>query len=254
VSRFRRLRVWAPDEELLERLAAGESYRSVGRAYGVAHTTVSDYLRRPEVVAQLGEVRRRQQVERRTLREQTAEERRIERKVRRRARAEGSWDRELRAARGRVRGSDYEVWLYAPRGLTSQERWSSNDELADQVVSAGGGIAELIEATGLPTRLAVYKSIDAQIVVRALRNERRGLRANELPTSGLRRLKPDAGLIARRVAGEPLRQLAADYGVSHTTLSRYFRRDEVKRMLRSRDRKRRSTRPGGDLRDRRRSL
>lgn len=240
MTRFRRLRAWAPDEELLERLAAGESYRSVGRAYGVAHTTVSDYLRRPEVVAQLCEVGRRQQVERRALRELNAKERRAEEEVRRRARAEARWDRELRAARGRVRGSDYEVWLYAPRGLTSKERWSSNDELADQVVSAGGGIAELIEATGLPTRMAVYESIDPQLGSRALRNERRRRPADQLPTERLRQLKPDAILITRRAAGEPLRQLAADYGVSHTTLSRYFRRGEVKRMLRSHDRSRRS--------------
>ncbi len=34
----------------------------------------------------------------------------------------------------------------------------------------------------------------------------------------LRRLVPDAELIRRRAAGEPLRELARDYEVAHTTL------------------------------------
>jgi hypothetical protein len=183
---------------------------------------VSDYLRRPEVVAQLGELSRRRQAELRALREQRREEKRAEKELRRRARVEARRDSELRAWRGPVqaRGSDYEDWLDqrdAPRGLTSKERWSHNDQLADQVVSAGGGIAELIEATGLPTRMAVYQSIDPQLVSRALRNDKRRQPDNQLPTERRRRLKPDAVLISRRAAGEPLRQLAVDYGVSHTT-------------------------------------
>jgi hypothetical protein len=47
----------------------------------------------------------------------------------------------------------------------------------------------------------------------------------------LRRLVPDAELIRRRAAGEPLRQLAGDYGVAHTTLGRYFARPQVKKEL-----------------------
>jgi hypothetical protein len=43
----------------------------------------------------------------------------------------------------------------------------------------------------------------------------------------LRRLVPDPELIRRRAAGEPLRELASDYGVAHTTLGRYFERAEV---------------------------
>ena len=42
---------------------------------------------------------------------------------------------------------------------------------------------------------------------------------------------PDAELIRRRAAGEPLRQLAADYGVAHTTLGRYLARPQVKTEL-----------------------
>jgi len=48
----------------------------------------------------------------------------------------------------------------------------------------------------------------------------------------LRRLVPDAELVRRRAAGETLRALAADYGVAHTTLGRYFARPELARQLR----------------------
>jgi hypothetical protein len=48
----------------------------------------------------------------------------------------------------------------------------------------------------------------------------------------LRRLVPDVELVRRRAAGETLRVLAADYGVAHTTLGRYFARPEVVRQLR----------------------
>jgi hypothetical protein len=48
----------------------------------------------------------------------------------------------------------------------------------------------------------------------------------------LRRLVPDPELVRRRAAGETLRALAADYGVAHTTLGRYFARPEAARQLR----------------------
>src|SRR5262245_47520481 len=48
----------------------------------------------------------------------------------------------------------------------------------------------------------------------------------------LRRLVPDPELLRRRAAGEPLRALASDYGVAHTTLGRYFARPEVATQLR----------------------
>jgi hypothetical protein len=47
----------------------------------------------------------------------------------------------------------------------------------------------------------------------------------------LRKLVPDAELIRRRAAGEPLRELASDYNVAHTTLSRFFERPEVEKQL-----------------------
>jgi hypothetical protein len=47
----------------------------------------------------------------------------------------------------------------------------------------------------------------------------------------LRKLVPDAELIRRRAAGEPLRELASEYGVAHTTLGRYFDRPDVAKGL-----------------------
>ena len=48
----------------------------------------------------------------------------------------------------------------------------------------------------------------------------------------LRRLIPAPELVRRRAAGETLRELAVEYGVSHTTLGRYFARPEVARQVR----------------------
>jgi hypothetical protein len=48
----------------------------------------------------------------------------------------------------------------------------------------------------------------------------------------LRRLVPDERLIRRRAAGEPLRELAREYEVAHTTLGRYFEWPEVSKQLR----------------------
>ena len=48
----------------------------------------------------------------------------------------------------------------------------------------------------------------------------------------LRKLVPDAELIRRRAADEPLRTLASDYNVVHTTLSRLFERPDLARQLR----------------------
>jgi hypothetical protein len=47
----------------------------------------------------------------------------------------------------------------------------------------------------------------------------------------LRRLVPDEALFRRRAGGEPLRDLAPDYGVQHTTLGRFFARPEAAREL-----------------------
>jgi hypothetical protein len=47
----------------------------------------------------------------------------------------------------------------------------------------------------------------------------------------LRKLTPDEALFRRRAGDEPLRDLARDYGVQHTTLGRYFARPEAAKEL-----------------------
>ena len=47
----------------------------------------------------------------------------------------------------------------------------------------------------------------------------------------LRKLVPDEALFRRRAGGETLRDLAPDYGVTHTTLARFFARPEAAREL-----------------------
>src|SRR6266567_212158 len=48
----------------------------------------------------------------------------------------------------------------------------------------------------------------------------------------LRRLVHDGDVVRRRAAGATLRELAADYGVTHSTLGRWFARPEIARQLR----------------------
>jgi hypothetical protein len=48
----------------------------------------------------------------------------------------------------------------------------------------------------------------------------------------LRKLSPDSALFRRRARGESLRNLARDYDVEHTSLSRYFRTEQGARRLR----------------------
>jgi DNA-binding transcriptional MocR family regulator len=239
-TRSRSLRRLVPDPELFDRFVAGESSRSLGRDYGVAHTTILRDMRRPEAAVELRAARRRLRGKWRARAAERADKRQAEADVRRRAREEARRDRELDTwySSATARASEYEVWLdqrEAPRYLSSKERVSVSYELAEKAVSAGGGVEEVIEATGLRTWQHVYRLISAQVVARALTNAR-GRRTGQLPTEGFRRLGPDAALITRRAAGEPLRSLAEEYEVSHTTLSRYFRRPAVAKELRSRRR------------------
>ena len=127
----------------------------------------------------------------------------------------------------------------APRGLTSRERYSENDHKAAEVVASGGGAEEVIEATGLRTLENVLRNIDPQIIRAALETDADLARNARPDDSGLRRLIPDSELIRRRAAGENLRSIAADYNVSHTTLSRYYNRSKVAKQLRAQERRRR---------------
>jgi hypothetical protein len=194
MSKFRRLRRLVPDEALFDRRVAGESQRVLARDYGVVHSTLGDFFRRPD----------------------NERDRRLE-----------AW------ARRRPRRSGYEGWLDehdAPRGLSSRDRFSVSDDLAEAVVEAGGGVEQVIDATRL-SREDVLRNIDGQVMRRALANDTR-FPSNARPNDrGLRRLVPDSELIRRGATTETLRSFAADYGVSHTTILRYFKRPEVSKQL-----------------------
>jgi lambda repressor-like predicted transcriptional regulator len=244
MARLRRPRRSLPEAELLERFASGESLRSLGRRFGVPHTTVGRRLRRPESESGLARVRERLGAEEEARALERAEERRLERGLSRRASEVAKRDKEHAAWRRRPTqypNSEYAEWIdqrrRGPRGLSSRERMSTNNELAHEAVAAGGGVEEVIEATGLRTRLNVYRLIDSRTVQKARANDRRRVQRERLAAATFRRLNPDAELIARRAAGESLRSLAADYGVSHSTLSRYFRRLEVAQELRAHQRR-----------------
>jgi hypothetical protein len=138
------------------------------------------------------------------------------------------------AARGRRR-SAYAAWLDerdARLPLSRADLHGRNDELAAQTVAAGAGLQAVLEATGLRTRENVLRLIDPVILVQALDNDVAASALAEPARDRLRRLVPDPELLRRRAAGESLRRIAADYGVAHTTLHRYFQRREVARQLR----------------------
>jgi hypothetical protein len=135
----------------------------------------------------------------------------------------------------RPRRSVYAAWLDerdARLSLTRADLPSRSDELAACAVASGGGIEALLEATGLRTRENVLRLIDPTILVRAFDNEAAAAACAEPERDRLRRLQPDHELVRRRAAGEPLRRLAAEYGVAHTTLGRWFARPGVARQLR----------------------
>jgi hypothetical protein len=131
--------------------------------------------------------------------------------------------------------SAYAAWLderHAWLPLTRADLHSRNDELAAQTVADGAGVQAVLEATGLRTRENVLRLIDPVILVQALDNDTAARAVAEPIWDRLRRLVPDPELVRRRAAGESLRRIAADYGVAHTTLYRYFQRPEVARQLR----------------------
>ena len=237
MSKSRRLRRLVPDEALFNRRAAGEPLRALAPDYGVIHSTLSRHFRKPEAKLELREARRRLQAERRA---RSAEERDQVREVRTRARLDAEHDRQLEAwERSRPGRSGEAGWLderEAPRGLHSRARYSESDHVAEKVVEAGGGVEQISQATSLRGRKNVYRNIDPQIMRRALANDSK-FAANARPDdSRLRTFRPDCELIRRRATGEALRSLAAHYHVSHTTLSRYFRRKTVAKQLRRQQR------------------
>ena len=217
--------------------------RALAADYGVAHTTLSRYFARTEVALRLPEVRLSVLAERRVARQALAaeqrEERRLVREARQKAKGQAAETRARAAwvaAAGprRPRACGFAEWLDdrdARRPLTRAELRSGHDEQAVGVVAQGGGIEAVAQATGLRTRTNVLRLIDPTIVVGALANDAAARRSAPPAVPGLRRLVPDGELVRRRAAGEPLRMLAREYGVAHTTLSRYFARPVVSRRL-----------------------
>jgi lambda repressor-like predicted transcriptional regulator len=205
-------RPFEPDTELLERIAAGEPVRALAREIGIVHTTLLHSLRRPEVASELSAIRQRQRAEQQSRR---AEERRWEKELPRRAKEQEAWARELEKM-DKLSGRD------------SADRLSTNDTVAAQIVAAGGGIQELIAATELPNRLAVYESIDPRFAQTARANDRSRPKDQLATGSGF---EPDHGMIERRAGGESLRSLASDSDVSYSTLSRAFARPHVAKQV-----------------------
>lgn len=108
--------------------------------------------------------------------------------------------------------------------------------MAQEVVEAGGCVEQIIDATGLRGRENVLRNIDPQILMRALANDAKFATNARPDDSDLRKLCPGSELIRRRAAGETFHSLAPDYGVSHTALSRYFKRPKVAKQLRAQQR------------------
>jgi hypothetical protein len=250
MKRRRRLRKLVPDEELLRRRAAGEPLRQLAADYDVAHTTLCRYFARPDLKKRLKVLVRELRAEQRQVAVRRVGERRLERQVRRRAEEqvvrEKKQERLYRAQLSawnsgrRFRGDSYAARLDerdAPRRPpTYADRHNTYDKEAEEVVAAGGGIQALLAATELPTLQVAADSIDPELLKQAFdndalaREEVRPLALTHQPR--LRRLAADTQLLRRRAAGEPLRALAQDYGVAHTTLVRFFAQAEVKRQLR----------------------
>jgi hypothetical protein len=224
VKRRRRLRRLVPDAELIRRRAAGETLRELACDYRVAHTTLGRYFVRPEVKRQLKQAAIQLRSEQRQLRARHAAERRLEQEVRQRA------DEQIAAEREQERRyrKDFAEWL--------RRRPSTHDKEAEQAVAAGGGTRALLAATELPTVETAAGTIDPVILARAFDNNARE-RAQPWPLTSkrgprLRRLVPDTELLRRRAAGEPLRTLAGDYDVAHSTLGRFFARPQIQKQLR----------------------
>lgn len=243
----RRLRRLVADEALVRRRAAGEPLRELARDYDVAHTTLGRYFARPELQRALKEANRQHRAEQRQLRARGSSERRLKREVRQRAEEQATLERErerrYRAevaewSSDRPRGDAYASWLhnrYEPELRRASDLHSTYDQEALQVVVEGGGTEALLAATELPTLESAAAQIDPVILARAFDNdllERAQPQPVVLGRPRLRRLVSDSELLRRRASGEPLRALASDYGVAHTTLARFFARSEIKRQLR----------------------
>jgi len=182
VTGFRRLRRLRPDRELFRRRAAGEALRSIAPDYGVEHSTLSRYLRRPAARAELERAAR-------LLRAEQREAEQVEREIRAAARRSASLARQrqpagssrpprppavLPAAAAPVssatplrnalpRRDPHLAWLDSHenrRPFSRADLRSGSDVLAAAAVAAGGGMQAVIAATGLRSLANVERLID----------------------------------------------------------------------------------------------
>jgi len=260
----RRLRRLIVDEALIRRRAAGEPLRDLARDYDVAHTTLSRYFVRPEVQKQLKEAGRQLRADQRQLSARRLAERRLEREVRQRAEEQAALERERKhhyraehakwkadrpagGTQARLRHDHYEPELQLASHLHS-----TYDQEALQVAAAGGGTQALLAKTELPTLESAADQIDPVILAQIFDNQALE-RAQHQPLMltwrpRLRRLVPDSQLLRRRANGEPLRTLAPDYAVAHSTLARFFAQPKIKHQLRETAQQLRAERRAGPAR------
>jgi hypothetical protein len=100
---YRRLRRLVPDLGLVHRRAAGASLRELANDYRVAHTTLGRYFARPDVAKQLNEARRLQRHKDQAARALLANQRRLEREVRTKAKEQVAWERRRQVLLGHFR-------------------------------------------------------------------------------------------------------------------------------------------------------
>ena len=157
---------------------------SLAPDYGVTHTTLLDYVARPEVAREIKQMEKQLRAEQRAVADRRADERRLEQEVRKKANEQAARERkEARhatttareiASRPRRSRSRYAAWLDeqdARQPLIRADLHSQNDDIAAAVVTEGGGIQEVIEATDLRTLENVTNLIDPAILKGAYDND-----------------------------------------------------------------------------------